>query len=227
MTLRAARRLPWVALCAALAGAAPLHAADDEHAWELRRDRDDIQVYTRKVEGSRFKAVRAVMEINGSLNQLVGLVQDVAACPEWAALCKEARLIEQQSETDMYVHTLNDLPWPVSDRDAVAHVQWSQDAGTLAVTMVATATPDKLPTRRGVVRIGYAETSWVFTPKGDGRVEVVSLAHVDPSGGVPAWLTNRLLVDSPWDTMRDMRTLIDDGRYVDARFSFVSEPVSQ
>ena len=55
-------------------------------------------------------------------------------------------------------------------------------------------------------------------------MEVVSLAHIDPAGGVPAWLTNRLLVDSPWDTMRDMRKIVNEGRYADASFSFVSEP---
>ena len=214
-------------IAATLTVAGAIHADDVEHPWELKRDRDGIQVYTRKVEGSKFKAVRAVMEVEASLNQLVGLVQDTTACPDWASLCKEARVVERLSDTDMYVHTLNDLPWPVTNRDAVAHVRWSQDPESLAVTMLATATPDKVPTRRGSVRIKYAETSWTFSPAPGGRVQVESLAHIDPAGGVPAWLTNRLLVDSPWDTMRDMRKIVNDGRYTDASFSFVSEPAAQ
>lgn len=192
--------------------------------WEQQRDRDGIQVYTRDVDGSKFKAVKSTMTIAASLRELVALVRDAAACPDWAALCKMAESIDELSETEMYVYTLNDLPWPVADRDAIAHVLWSQDPSDLAVTMIATVVSDKLPAKKGIVRLSYGTTSWHFKPTADGQVDVTSIAHVDPGGATPAWLSNRLLVDSPFDTMAGMRKIIKSNRYENSAFEFLSEP---
>jgi len=61
------------------------HTQESEPVWALKRDKDDIQVYTASVEGSKHKAVRTVMRLEGtSLHALTALVQDAAACSEWA-----------------------------------------------------------------------------------------------------------------------------------------------
>ena len=197
--------------------------AEEMPPWELKRDKDSIQVSTRSVPGSKFKAVLASMTIDAELSSLVGLVQDADACSEWASLCKTAEQVEAVSETEMYVYTLNDLPWPVSDRDAVAHVKWNQDPGSLAVTMTASLVAGKVAENKGVVRLSYGETSWTFTPIENGRVRVDSHAHIDPGGATPAWLTNRLLVDSPFETMVAMRDLVGDPRYQGLSFDFLTE----
>ena len=199
-------------------------AVANDHNWVLTRDRDGIQVYTRVVENSKFKAVKAVMTITASLGELVALVRDAAACTDWAALCAKAELVEILSETEGYVYTLNDLPWPISDRDVVAHVLWSQSPTDLAVTMSATVVSGKLPIEEGVVRLSYGVISWQFIPVGMGKIEIVSHAHLDPGGVTPAWLTNRLLVDSPFDTMVGMREMTNADRYKNSSFEFLSEP---
>lgn len=205
------------------------HADADDHDWELVRDRDGIAVYTKPVAGSKFKAVKSTMTMQTTLSELAALVRDSAACSEWADLCKKAEVIESVSETELYVYTYNDLPWPVSDRDAIAHVIWSQEPEHGTVTMTANLvdgnTPsNKVPETKGTIRLKYGKTSWEFKPLGAGQVAVTSRAHVDPEGATPAWLTNRLLVGSPYDTMRAMRKIIRTGRYRGAKFEFLSEP---
>ena len=76
------------------------------------------------MEGSKNKAVKATAKVEATISELVALVMDSSACPDWTALCKESRVVEQVSDTELYVYTINDVPWPVSDRDAVAHVGW-------------------------------------------------------------------------------------------------------
>ena len=66
----------------------------DDIQWEEKRDRDGIKVLTGDVPDSKLKAVMSVMRMQADLNELVGLVQDAAACPEWADLCKKAEQIE-------------------------------------------------------------------------------------------------------------------------------------
>lgn len=218
--------LRWVVVATLMVALATpaAHAGLFDIEWDLRSDKEGIQVYTGDVDGSKLKAVKAYMEIEVSLGEIVALVRDPEACPDWAELCKLSEHLEVTSETEMLVYTLNDLPWPVSDRDAVAQILWSQDPQTLKVEMSAKVTPEGKPRRKGTVRIGYGVTGWSFTPLGNGRVAVESLAHLDPGGATPAWLTNRLLVDAPHQTLSNMRELLRSKKYEGATFEFLAEP---
>lgn len=197
-------------------------AAGDD--WVLKRDRDGIRVYTRDIADSPYDAVRAEGILKGELLSAIAIVRDVDACAEWAALCKLSSELEVVSPLELYVYTHNDIPWPVSDRDAVTHVLWEQDPGNYTISMRASVVGGKMPEKKGVVRIAKGITSWDFIPQDDGTVQAVMEAHVDPSGPTPAWLTNMLLVDAPFDTLQGLRRLLQSGRYDNAKLEFFSAP---
>ncbi len=200
-------------------------ADDASNQWQQERDRNGISVHTKSVEGSPYRAVKAVMRVNASLSELVALVQDSTACKDWAAHCKSSEIVAQQSPTEMLVYTLNDLPWPVANRDAVTRVVWQQDPETLTVTMSAKIVAEEsVPKKKGAVRLQQGVTSWEFAPAGEGQVQVISKAHIDPEGATPAWLTNQLLVGAPFDTMAAMRKLVESGAYAQAKVGFIAEP---
>jgi hypothetical protein len=201
-----------------------LTLAAEEPGWREVRQDDAITISVRDVPGSKHRAVRAEMTIQASLNALVGLVSDTSACPELSKLCQRAAVHERISATELYVYSYNDIPWPVSDRDALAHVTWEQNPTDLTVTMLAVPTDGILAETKKAVRIIDGVTSWTFKPIGGGEVHIVSQAHIDPRGPVPAWLTNILLIDAPFDTMRSLREIIASGRYDDRRFDFITEP---
>lgn len=188
--------------------------------WELKRDKSGIRIYTSQVEGSPFKAVRGEMTVRGSITSLVALVEDLAACPEWADLCKEARLEKRISDTESYAYIYNDIPFPVSDRDVYTKIVWRRDAVSGKVTMTSTASPGGTPKTKAV-RIENAVSQWHFTPLDDDTVLVESFAHIDPNGPTPAWITNLMLVDSPYKSKLAMRRLIEAGEYADASIQFL------
>lgn len=190
------------------------------YEWELKRDKSDIKIYTSPVEGSGFKAVRAEMLIPASLSSLVALVSDSEGCPKWADLCKEEKVIEQVSPTESYRYTYNDIPFPVKDRDVLAHVIWTYDSDAKKVTMTSVATIDRLAKTKAV-RIENAVAQWHFTEKGDGQVLVENFAHIDPNGPTPAWITNLMLVDSPYKTLKNMRKIIESGKYDNSIIDFL------
>lgn len=191
-----------------------------DYQWVEKKDEEGIKVYTSKVPGSKFKAVRAEMLIDAQLNSLVGLVSDSDACPKWADLCKEEKVIEQLSPTESYVYTYNDIPFPVSDRDVLAYVVWEYNDKENKVTMTSTATTGRMEKTKAV-RIEKAVAHWHFTQLTGGKVQVENFAHIDPNGPTPAWLTNLLLVSSPFITMKNMRKLIQSGKYDDAKVDFL------
>ncbi len=208
-----------VFLCCA--SAADAQWQDAELEWKLKRDRNGIQVFLSKVPGSKFRAILSIMEVEATTKQLAALVMDLDNCPNWAAMCKSAEIIERISATESYVRSINDAPFPVKDRDVIAHVTWSYNQTSGKVFMRSDATPNRLPKRKGLVRVQYASSEWHFTPKANGIVLVENYAHVDPTGSVPAWLTNLIIVDSPYKTLTNMRELISNGAYSDAEVDFI------
>ena len=54
-------------------------------------------------------------------------------------------------------------------------------------------------------------------------MNIITKAHVDPNGPTPAWITNFLLVDSPFETPSHMRDLIATGRYANHQFDLIQD----
>ena len=193
-----------------------------ELEWRLKLDRDGIKVYLGKVPGSKFRAVFSVMELAAEPKQLAALVMDLENCPNWVSMCKAATVIKRVSSSESYVYSVINAPFPVRDRDVVAHVKWHYDRSSGKISMRSDTTPERLPQKNGLVRVQYATSEWHFTPNGNGAVLVEYYAHVDPNGNVPAWLTNLVIEESPHKTLVKMRKLILRGNYIDAEVAFIS-----
>ncbi len=186
------------------------------YEWKEKKNQKGIAIFTSSVNGSPFKAVRGEMVVKASVASLFALVEDVSACPDWAAMCKEARLEKKVSESESYVYIYNDIPFPVSDRDVYTHVVWSRNTETNRLSMTSTASAGGTPKTKAV-RIKNAVSQWHFTPNGDGTTTVENFAHIDPNGPTPAWITNLMLVDAPYKSMLKMRKLVEAGAYSDAK----------
>lgn len=193
-----------------------------EADWESKRLEDGIEVLTGNVEGSAFKAVRSVTTMVAPMAQLVAIIRDTANCSDLSELCKEAYAHKVVSETQLYIYNYNDLPWPVTDRDAMTHVVWSRDASTGTVRMKATVVGDIIPPKKKTIRLTYGETVWILTPQDSTTIKIVSESHIDPQGSVPAWITNKLLLDAPFDTLQNLRKLAASDRHATATFEFLS-----
>ncbi|MDG2175531.1 MAG: START domain-containing protein [Gammaproteobacteria bacterium] len=193
--------------------------------WNLKRDRDGVQVYTRNVEGSPYDAVRAttVME-NIRLSSLVALIMDVEACPNWADRCAASSIHEYISETEQLIYSLNDLPFPVKDRDVLTRTHWSQDPETSAVYLTSNATNGIIEEVKGKLRLTEASVSWHFLPQEDGSIQVVNEAHINPGSALPGWIINMLLVETPFETMKAFRDEVTSPKYANTVFEFVTEP---
>jgi hypothetical protein len=100
------------------------------------------------------------------------------------------------------------MPWPVTDRDLVSHVIWRQNPETLVVTMQGNATTDKLEESDGIVRLTAAQVNWQLTALENSSVKVGLEAYINLASLLPSWVTNRLLVDSPYNSMEGLRQRI-------------------
>ncbi|MFT4629274.1 MAG: hypothetical protein ACI9WC_000227 [Arenicella sp.] len=181
--------------------------------WQLKRERRGIKVYIAPVMGSKYRAIKSSVLINASLVSIIGLIKDSASCSKWADMCKHSEVYQTVSDTENYVYTYNDLPFPIKDRDILAHVQWTIDPKNKVLSMHSSATTGLKEINPKAVRLTQAIAKWQFTLQADGSVLVENYAHVDPNGPIPAWISNRLMISSPYKTLLNMRRLAESGAY--------------
>lgn len=181
-------------------------------------------MFTRSVEGSPYKEVKVESTFEGRISSLVALIGDADACSEWAEGCENSYFYERISESEAYIYTHNNLPFPVKDRDVLAYVKWTQDSRSKAVEMLSVATTDILEPIPGRVRLTEAKTTWRFEPLGKGQVKVINQTHMDPGSSLPGWITNMLLVDTPFQTMKAFKAEALEPKYADVSVPFITEP---
>lgn len=192
----------------------------DLYEWKLKKEGSGVKVYTSKVPDSKFLAVSASMTLESKADSIATLIMDLKNCKKWAVQCSEAYIVERISNSETYVYSRNNIPFPGRDRDAVSHVIWTKDLATGIVSMISAAVDGRVPKVKGVIRIKQASAKWRFTPQQDGTLLVESFAHVDPASDMPKWLLNSLLVGSPYKTMKRIRKRLSDGIYDDADLNF-------
>lgn len=205
--------------------AMPLLASANE-SWTLEKEADKVTVYTREVPGSEFKAFKGETVLDVELNRALALMDDTAACVDWMHSCKNPVLIRKVSPLKRYSYMVNDLPWPVKDRALLLSATISQQMADRVVTVALETVSEeeltaedkaRVPSESGVVRIEEAKGFFRFTPIDDSHTHVEYQMHTEPSGALPASLVNSMLVDTPFNTLKDMRTLVKAGKYQDFR----------
>ncbi|MFP5383779.1 MAG: START domain-containing protein [Gammaproteobacteria bacterium] len=208
-------------LLATTAAAKPASATE----WELASERDGIVVWTRTIPGAPLKDFRGRMVVDMPLDAVAAGVTDAATYPEWFFQMREARILEGASMDDVYVYFVIGGIWPVSDRDAVARATVTQDPKTLAVRMIADATPDKIPPVKGLVRMPKMKSGWELTPLSPTRTQVELIGNADPGGMIPLWLANSVVQMMPRETLKRLRRQLDKPKYANPGALFNADPL--
>jgi len=172
----------------------------------LEREEEGVR-YLADVPGSKYKAYRGVVTINGDLAAMKAAPEDVEGSCTWIFSCQQQRLLATRDDVSE-LYTRFAMPWPVKARDSVIQVATRTDADG-SVTRLLKALPDRLPSERDFVRVQRVDGQWQLKPLADGKVEVTYEAHTEPGGSVPSWLANSFVVDAPLQTLQGLRAKVE------------------
>ncbi|QJD95903.1 START domain-containing protein [Mucilaginibacter robiniae] len=192
-----------------------------QNEWKLSTEKDGIKVYSRSVSYSKVKALKVNCEFKATTSQLVAALLDVKACTNWVYHTKSCTLIKQVSPAELYYYSEISVPWPVQNRDFVAHLTVTQNPETKVVTVDGPAVPGMVPAKDGIVRISHSVGQWVITPAGNDLIKVEYTLQVDPGGSIPAWLTNLFATEGPLQSFKNLRTQLQKPAYKNATFTFI------
>ncbi|MEP6613640.1 MAG: START domain-containing protein [Mucilaginibacter sp.] len=197
-----------------------LNSASAQNDWKLSTEKDGIKIYTSILPDSKIKAIKVEANFDTTPSQLVAIVMDVNTAPDWVYHVKSAKLVKQVSPTELYYYSEVSLPWPVANRDFVAHLTVTRDPGTKVVTIDGPAVPGVVPIKKGIVRIDNSIGKWVITPLGQNQVHVEYSIHVDPGGALPAWLVNIFATDAPMKIFKSLKVQLTKPDYKNTVFAF-------
>nr|WP_208733638.1 START domain-containing protein [Pseudomonas duriflava] len=171
--------------------------------WKLAKDEDGIKVYTRSMEGSKYKAYRGIVQIKATPEQIAQLQENATTSCAWLYRCQQLKVLKQQGR-EGWTYMRIEMPWPVTARDVVLHVTSEQLASGGFLRRLK-GVPDYIPPVEGYIRVSSFDGTWQVTPKTADNVEVIYEAQSEPGGSVPSWLANSFVVDAPFNTLQRLR----------------------
>ncbi len=204
-----------------LAAALSLAAADD--SWKYAKASEGVTAYTRSVASSGFKEYKVETEVDATLTQVVAMLMSVADMPQWVDRCAEAQILKEISPTESITRTVTASPFPLKNREAIAHGKLVQDPQTKIVTMTATGRSDFIPPDSKYERVVKVRGTWILEPKPGGKVHIKMIGHTDPGGVIPAAIANQFVVMIPFNTIKNLRNQIKKEKYVKAKLKYIRD----
>jgi ribosome-associated toxin RatA of RatAB toxin-antitoxin module len=201
-----------------LFGVKVVKAQDD---WTFKTEQDGIKVYNSTSSTSKIKPIKVECIFNATPSQLVMVLLDIKAYPEWVYHTKSASLVKQVSPAEVYYYTEVNVPWPAQNRDFVAHVTATQNPETKTVTVDAPTVPGFVAEKEGLARIHESKGKWVITPVGTNQVKVVYFLQIDPGGSAPSFLINMFAAEGPLQSFKKLKTQLQKAAYKNASLPFI------
>lgn len=195
-------------------------SGESKSDWVLRKDANNIKVYTRSVAGSEYLEFKSEAYYKCSVSTFVAILQDASSSTKWSYGCGECKILKQDSETDQYQYAVGDAPWPVTDRDMVIHQVFTRMKDN-SVKVTLSSAPDFVAPRADYLRVKKFSGYWYIQPIDNQRIKVTYQLHAEPSGSIPAWLANSLVIDNPYNSLLNLNSFVTDKKYCTKSFQFL------
>jgi hypothetical protein len=172
---------------------------------------------------SKFKAIRVICQVSATLSQMVAVIMDVNTGTDWVYSIKSSRLLKQVAPSELFYYCEVELPWPISNRDFIAHLKVVQDTLSKVVTIYGPTVSNYVPPKPGIVRVASSEGLWIISPKPNHTIQIDYTLRTDPGGSVPAWLVNMFATKGPLETFKKLKVQLKKPAYAGIHLSYVRD----
>jgi hypothetical protein len=191
-----------------------------QEKWELNKDSDGIKVYSKEVEGYRFKSFRGTTIIKGTLQNFIFTLSDIKNIPDWGHNVESAKLLEQSGDTIQIYYSIAKAPFPYKNRDGVYQNSYKWDSTSKTLIIDIKVLDEYIEENNKYVRVrGYGY--WKIKVLSKNKLETTFSMQVDPGGSVPAWIANMFVDDTPYYTLKNIKKIIENNRNTSYNYNFI------
>lgn len=174
--------------------------------WDLRKDDNGIQVFTRKAAHGNIKELRVLCELDATQAQLINTLLDISGYNSWVYSNKKSFVLKTVSPFNIIYYTESHLPWPIKDRDLIVELNIAPSGSGLNIQ--AKSLPDYLPKNADYIRVPYSLATWHVTPETVNKLKVDYTFSVDPGGSIPIWLVNATMTIGPYNSFLKLKQML-------------------
>jgi START domain len=176
--------------------------------WSLVNNGSWIQVYKSDMSNSGYKRIKVECTVDGTIDRLVEILNDVNNHKTWIYNTKNAHIIKKVNTSEYYYYTETSLPWPMQNRDAVVHIRFQKDNASRSLNIVAVGEPNYLSAVSGKVRVPRSSNTWQVTVPAPNKLHIVYIFEADPGGNLPSWLVNAFVNKGPYESFKKLSELL-------------------
>lgn len=191
--------------------------ADTE--WEQIKDKDGIQSFSKEIEGSKYKAFKAVTTIDLSTPVVGAVLRDVPNYPQWMENVSHTELVKLYDDTNsnLDLYLVMDFPWPTQDRDVVAAARTTTDPQTGIVTIktVQIENPD-YPPKSDMVRLPSMTQFFYLKYLSNSKCELTYSIHIEAGGNLPVMTVEPTLKNVPCKSLAKLKEYAKSAQYASA-----------
>jgi len=179
-----------------------------QYNWKLSKDKDGIKVYQSEVKHSKYKNIKVECTLEGTYDKLMAILNDVTNQKSWVYNNISSSILQRISASEFYYYSETDLPWPMSNRDAIIHLKMNKDSLNRFLKISAESVPGYAPEKSGMVRVPRSTISWYVTMPSAKTISIVYIFDAEPGGSLPAWAVNMFTDKGPYESFRKLSELL-------------------
>jgi hypothetical protein len=188
-------------------GLLPGAFAFSQKDWSLVNNETWIQIYKSDMANSSYKRIKVECTVDGTIDKLVRILNDVNNHKNWIYNTKNAYIIKRINANEYYYYTETTLPWPMQNRDAAVHIKLQRD-NINTLNIVASGEPNYLPLISGKVRVPRSANTWQVTSVAPNKIHIIYIFEADPGGHIPPWLVNTFVNKGPYESFKKLAELL-------------------
>ena len=180
----------------------------NDSEWKKSFDKDDIVIYTRSRDTSRFNEFMAEATFKGSIRDFKAILMNVDNYHKWMPDCKSAEIVDYDGSNEITYHMKLKVPFPFANRDIIQQLIFREHVDSMEIEIINR--PQKVKKLDKHVRMPEGKGRWIVKKIAHEEISIHFQYFADPGGDIPAWLVNSFVVKNPHATIKKIKEMMAD-----------------
>lgn len=187
--------------------------ADNDATWVLvTEDKDyNIKVFERwiSLDKQRARERSGKMLLKCTPDDLLAILTDPNKTDIWMSNVENCYIISRKDESEFYVYTLLDAPWPVGKQDIVSKYVITRSDNKIKLNIYQQT--DLVAKKKNIERLDTFSASWEIVQVAENIVSVNFTTQSTQPSKYPNWAQDPIIRKTFLNNMRKLRRHVHKG----------------